>query len=256
MLISDPLFYAAAVPAVLLFGISKGGFGGGLGILAVPLLSLIVSPIQAAAILLPVLCCLDLIGLWAYWGKWDAPNLRILIPASITGIFIGALLFRYMSPGFIKLLLGVIAVCFTLEYWFRTKLHGEPAMKGPNILTGSLAAAVGGFTSFIAHSGSPPISMYLLPQRLHRTLFVGTTVLLFTVINYVKLIPYAWLGLFHGNNLLTSLVLLPGAVIGFLAGIWLHNNVSEEIFYRVCYVFLFLVGIKLILDGADIHIVP
>lgn len=254
MLISDPLFYAVAVPAVLLFGISKGGFGGGLGILAVPLISLIVSPVQAAAILLPVLCCLDLIGLWAYWGKWDAPNLRILIPASIMGIIIGTLLFRYLNPEVIKLLLGIIAICFTLEYWFRTALASESSIKGPNILTGSLAAAVGGFTSFIAHSGGPPISMYLLPQRMHRTLFVGTTVLLFAVINYVKLIPYAWLGLFHGNNLLTSVVLLPGAATGFLAGIWLHNNVSEELFYRVCYVFLFIVGIKLVFDGADIHI--
>lgn len=255
MLVSEPLFYAAAIPAVLLFGVSKGGFGGGLGILAVPLVSLIVSPVQAAAILLPVLCCLDLIGLWAYWGKWDVPNLRILIPASILGIFIGALLFRYMSPGAIKLLLGIIAILFTLDYWLRPARNIVDTQCGPAILSGGAAAALGGFTSFIAHAGGPPISMYLLPQRMHRTVFVGTTVLLFAVINYVKLIPYTWLGLFHGNNLLTSLVLLPAAVIGFLAGIWLHNNVSETLFYRVCYIFLFVVGIKLVLDGSDIHVI-
>jgi hypothetical protein len=254
MLVSDPLFYAAAVPAVLLFGISKGGFGGGLGILAVPLLSLIVSPVQAAAILLPVLCCLDLIGLWAYRGKWDIHNLRILIPASILGIIIGTLLFRYMSEELIKLLLGIIAILFTLDYWFRPAHGAAAAPARPNVLFGSIAAAVGGFTSFIAHSGGPPISMYLLPQRMQRTRFVATTVLLFAVINYVKLIPYSWLGLFHGNNLLTSLVLVPAAVIGFLAGIWLHNHVSEALFYRVCYVFLLIVGIKLVLDSAGIHI--
>ena len=255
MLESDPLFYAAAVPAVLLFGISKGGFGGGLGILAVPMVSLIVAPVQAAAILLPVLCCLDLIGLWAYRGKWDVPNLRILIPASVLGIVIGTLLFRYMNPGIIKLLLGAIAILFTLDYWFRPARRATDRPPGPAVVSGGIAATLAGFTSFIAHSGGPPISMYLLPQRMQRTLFVGTTVLLFAVINYVKLIPYTWLGLFNGDNLLTSLVLLPGAVIGFLAGIWLHNNVSEVLFYRVCYLFLLSVGIKLVLDGANIHII-
>lgn len=253
MLLTNPLFYAAAVPAVLLFGISKGGFGGGLGILAVPMVSLIVSPVQAAAILLPVLCCLDLIGLWTYWGKWDGPNLRILVPASILGISIGTLLFRFMSPEIIKLLLGIISMVFTLDYWLRP-VRGNPVKQSePSVIFGGIAAMVGGFTSFIAHSGGPPISMYLLPQRLQRTLFVGTTVLLFAVINYVKLIPYTWLGLFHANNLLASLVLLPAAVIGFLAGIWLHKNVSEVIFYRVCYLFLFFVGIKLVLDGAGFN---
>jgi len=160
-----------------------------------------------------------------------------------------------MSPGIIKLLLGIISICFTLDYWFRISNSGETGTKEPNYITGSIAAAVGGFTSFIAHSGGPPISMYLLPQRLHRTRFVGTTVLLFSVINYVKLIPYSWLGLLHVSNLLTSVVLLPAAVAGFLAGIWLHNNVSEQLFYRVCYVLLFIVGIKLILDGTGIDFI-
>ena len=242
MLVSDPLFYAAAIPAVLLFGISKGGFGGGLGVLAVPLVALVVSPVQAAAILLPVLCCLDVIGLWAYWGKWDVPNLRILIPASIVGIVAGTLLFRYLSPAVIKLLLGIISILFSMDYWIRAAHTSADGRSRPAVLGGGLAGALGGFTSFIAHSGGPPINMYLLPQRMHRTLFVGTTVLLFTVINYAKLIPYTWLGLLHGNNLLTSLVLLPAAVAGFFTGIWLHRNVPEKIFYRVCYLFLFIVG--------------
>ena len=254
MLISDPLFYAAAVPAVILFGISKGGFGGGLGVLAVPIVSLIIPPVQAAAIILPLLCCMDLIGLWAYRGKWDWPNLRILIPASILGIIIGTLLFRYLSPAAVKLLLGIISICFTLDYWLRSSNSGINGTWKHNHVTGIIAGAVGGFTSFIAHSGSPPVSMYLLPQRLHRTRYVGTTVLLFTVINYVKLIPYTWLGLLYMDNLATSLVLLPVAVAGFLAGIWLHNNVSELLFYRVCYVLLFIVGIKLLLDGMAFDI--
>ena len=248
MFINDPWFYAAAIPAVIIYGISKGGFGGGLGILAVPIMSLVISPVQAAAILLPILCLMDLFSLWAYRNQWDPVNLRILIPGAIIGIIIGALLFSYLTPEIIKLLLGAIAILFTLDYWTRGLRNKEDHASKPG-LWGIPAAITGGLTSFIAHSGAPPISMYLLPQRMPRTVFVATTVLLFTVINYVKLIPYGLLGLLRVNNLETSVILMPVAVAGVLSGIWLHNKVSDVVFYRICYVFLFLVGVKLIYDG-------
>jgi len=248
MFIHDPWFYAVAVPAVILYGISKGGFGGGLGILSVPIMSLVISPVQAAAILLPILCLMDLFGLWAYRYQWDAVNLRILIPGAIIGIFIGTLLFSYLTPEIIKLLLGGIAILFTLDYWSRG-IRKKQDQGGKPSLWGILAGITGGLTSFIAHSGAPPISMYLLPQRMPRTQFVATTILLFTVINYVKLIPYSWLGLLRVSNLTTSVILMPVAIAGVLSGIWLHNKVSDIIFYRICYVFLFIVGLKLVYDG-------
>lgn len=251
MFITDPLFYFLAIPAVILYGISKGGFGGGLGVLAVPLMSLVVSPVKAAAILLPVLCFMDLFGLWVYRNQWDPVNLRLLIPGCIIGIIIGTALFKYMDPNFFKLLLGTISIVFTLDYWSKRwgKQDHEPT--NPNLLWASVAAVIGGFTSFIAHSGGPPISMYLLPQKMQRTMFVATTVLLFTVINYTKLIPYAWLGLLHTDNLATSLLLLPTAGFGFMLGVWLHKKVSENIFYNICYTLLFVVGIKLVYDGLS-----
>ena len=249
MFVNDPWFYAAAVPAVILYGISKGGFGGGLGILAVPVMSLVISPVQAAAILLPILCLMDLFGLWAYRYQWDPVNLRILIPGAISGIIIGTMLFSYLTPEIIKLILGGIAILFTLDYWTRGLRNKHGQASRPNTVWGVLAGMTGGITSFIAHSGAPPISMYLLPQRMPRTRFVATTVLLFTVINYVKLIPYGWLGLLRVYNLETSLVLMPVAIAGVLSGIWLHKKVSDVIFYRICYVFLFFVGLKLIFDG-------
>lgn len=249
MFIEDPWFYAAAIPAIILYGISKGGFGGGLGILAVPIISLVISPVQAAAIMLPILCLMDLFGLWAYRFQWDLVNLRILIPGAIVGITIGTLLFSYLTPEIIKLLLGIIAVLFTLDYWTRGFRNKPDSVGRPNAYWGFTAGLIGGITSFIAHSGSPPISMYLLPQRLDRTRFVATTVLLFAVINYLKLIPYGWLGLLQVNNLATAAVLMPVAVAGVLFGIWLHKKVSEVIFYRFCYIFLFIVGIKLMHDA-------
>jgi uncharacterized membrane protein YfcA len=248
-LISDPLFYMVAIPAVLLFGISKGGFGGGLGVMAVPLMALAVSPLQAAAILLPILCLMDVFGVWAWRGRWLWSELRILLPASMIGIAVGAMLFDYMSPAVIRLLLGLIAVSFTIHHWLRSRFGGTATQSLAGPAVGVAAAAMGGFTSFIAHSGGPPIGMYLLRRNLDRTSFAATAVYLFMVINYVKLVPYAWLGQFEASNLLTSLVLAPLAPIGIYTGVWLHKRVSDKVFFRIAYALLFIVGLKLLWDG-------
>lgn len=250
-MISDPIFYAAAVPAVLLFGISKGGFGGGLGLLAVPLMALVISPVQAAAILLPVLCLMDLVSVWQYRQLWDWSELRILLPASLIGIVIGTLLFEHMSAAMLRLIVGAVAVLFTVHYWVgnwrradRVAAHFPPA-------AGAIGGAVAGFTSFIAHAGGPPVSMYLLRRPLNRTDFVATTVLFFAVVNYVKLVPYAWLGQLQPGNLATSLVLAPLAPIGVMIGVYLHKRVSDRFFFAFVYVLLFLVGLRLIYDGLS-----
>ena len=248
-MIADTSFYIAAVPAVILFGISKGGFGSGLGMLAVPLIATVISPVQAAAILLPILCFMDLLGLWAYRGKWMLSELRVLLPASLVGIAVGTLMFEYMSPARLRLLLGVVAISFTLNHWLQAKLSqaSEHKLFGPAI--GVTAAAVSGFTSFIAHAGGPPVTMYLLRRGLDRTQFVATTVVFFAVVNYVKLAPYAWLGQFDASNLKTSLVLAPLAPVGIGMGVWLHNRVTDRFFFQVAYAMLFLVGLKLVYDS-------
>ena len=248
-MITDPWFYAAAVPAVLLFGIAKGGFGGGLGVLAVPLMALVVSPLQAAAVLLPILCVMDLVGLWAYRGRWIWPELRLLIPASMVGIAVGALLFGFMSAASVRIIVGIVAIVFTLHYAYSTRHKADAALPHFPPAAGIAAGVAGGFTSFIAHSGGPPISMYLLRRPLDRTDFVATTVLLFAVINYVKLLPYGWLGQLSAANLVTSLVLAPLAPIGVYTGVWLHRRVSDRFFFRLMYVLLFIVGCKLLYDG-------
>lgn len=248
-MITDPWFYAAAVPAVMLFGIAKGGFGGGLGVVAVPLMALVVSPVQAAAVLLPILCLMDLVGLWAYRGRWLWPELRILVPASMIGIAAGTALFGFMSAATVRIIVGVVAIAFTLHYVYSTRRKADSALPHFPPSVGIAAGAAGGFTSFIAHAGGPPISMYLLRRPLDRTDFVATTVLLFAAINYVKLLPYAWLGQLSTTNLLTSLVLAPLAPLGVYTGVWLHRRVSDRFFFRLMYVLLFVVGCKLLYDG-------
>lgn len=246
-MISDPFFYLAAIPAVYLFGISKGGFGGGLGVVAVPLISLAMSPIQAAAILLPILCFMDLLSVRAFWGRWSLRELKILLPASVAGVAAGTLAFRYLDDDAIKLIVGVVAVSFTLHHYAR-KLSARPGGHWP-AWAGRIAGMAAGFTSFVAHAGGPPVDMYLLRRPLKKTRFVATTVLFFLVTNYVKLIPYTWLGQFDPGNLTTSVVLFPVAAAGVFTGVWLHHRVSDRLFFMAVYALLLVVGIKLIVDG-------
>lgn len=248
-MIEEPLFYLLAVPAVLILGISKGGFGGGLGSLAVPLIALVVSPIQAAAVLLPILCVMDVHGAWVYRGRWDKANLKILMPAALIGLAIGTATFRYLDARMIRLIIGAIAVGFTIQYWLGGLLATRAA-RGTDRLRGTFWGAVSGFTSFIAHASGPPMSVYLLPQRLDKTRFLATTIVFVLFMNYVKLVPYAWIGQFSSENLRTSLVLLPLAPVGMMLGIWLHRIVPQDVFYRICYLLLFLAGLKLLYDGG------
>lgn len=248
-LITEPFFYLVAIPAVLLVGISKGGFAGSLGMLTVPLFSLAISPIQAAAIILPILCMMDIFGIIAYRRKADWRNLAYILPGAIVGIGVGTLLFKHLNDDIVRLVIGCIAVIFTLNYWFRPQPADHKA--GPNLVKGSFWGGVAGFTSFVAHAGGPPLQFYMLPQKINKTLFVGTSVWFFLVVNYTKLIPYAYLGQFSSENLATSLVLLPLAPIGIWLGVKAHNRVPEQLFYKLAYILLFITGSKLIWDGIN-----
>ena len=249
MLVTDPWFYVAAVPAVLLFGVSKGGFGGGLGIVAVPLMALTIPVAQAAAIMLPVLLAMDIVAVVAYRREWDRANLLILAPAALAGIVIGTLTFRVFDDSVIRVLLGVIAVGFALNHWLR---RGPVEAAGRSAAKGGFWGALSGFTSFVAHAGGPPLSVYLLPQRLEKGVYVGTTVIFFALVNYAKVLPYAWLGQFDSTNLLTALVLSPLAPIGVMAGLRIQQHIDQRLFYLVVYVFLLVAGVQLIFDGLGV----
>ena len=249
ILITDPLFYTAAIPALLITGISKAGFGSGLGILAVPLIALTMPAAQAAAIMLPILCIMDLAALWAYRGQWSRENMKIMLPGGIAGIVLGALTFRYVSEAGLKFMLGAVAIGFLLQRWLSNASSAEKT--GPTPGKGAFWSALSGYTSTLAHAGGPPLSIYLLPQRMDKALLVGTTVVFFTIMNYVKLIPYTLLGLFDSGNFATSAGLAPLGVLGIFCGVWLRKRISETIFYRLCYAFLFVTGVKLLYDGAS-----
>lgn len=250
--ISDPLFYAAAIPAVFLVGMSKGGFGGTLAMLGVPLMALVISPIQGAGIMLPILIVMDAVALFAYRGTFDRQSLIILMPAGILGIGIGWATAAYVHEDFITLMVGVIALLFVANYLYKGKQAHVPAQH--NRLKGYFWGTVSGFTSFVSHTGGPPYQLYMVPLRLVPTLFAGTGAIYFATLNFLKLIPYFMLGQFDTTNLETSAVLLPIAPVATLTGVWLVRVVDPGFFYRIIYILMGVIGVKLVYDGLSMYL--
>ncbi len=246
---TDPLFWIVAIPAILIVAFSKGGFAGGGAIAGVPIMTIAIDPVQAAAIMLPLLIVIDAISVWSYRKHWDLNVYKTMVPGAIIGIALGGLTIDIVNQDVIRLILGVIVFGFIANAFIRRKVDAYAPAKQPSTRRGSLFSTVAGFTSTVAHAGQPPIAMYMLPLNQTRTVYQATNVLLFATINYVKIIPYALLGMLNADNLTTSAVLAPVVVFGTLAGVWLHHKISDLLFLRVVYASLVLIGGKLIYDG-------
>jgi uncharacterized protein len=235
-----------AVPAVLMMGISKSGFGAGFGALAVPLMALAVPVPQAAAILMPVLLLMDLLGLAALRKDFDKVLLRFLLPFGLLGVVIGALLFKVLDAHIVAGIVGAFTLLFLAQrLLFAPRADAEP----PPRWLGAVLTTASGFTSFTAHAGSPPLTAYVIPLKLAPIVFAATLSYFFFFINLAKWIPYAWLGLLDLRNLLTSLVLLPLVPVGVWLGVRVARRIKPELFYRLLYTGMFLTGCKLVWDG-------
>ena len=246
-MLSDPAFYLVSVPAVLLYGVAKGGFGGAVAVLSVPLMALVMSPTQAAAILLPILVVMDAVVVKTYWGVYDRRALTLLLPWAMLGILLGYLTAEVMNDDWMRVVIGMISTVFGLQSllgWTRasSREHNRTAAG----VFGSLA----GFTSFSIHAGGPPFTMYLLPKQLSPLVFAGTAGLFFAVVNAVKLAPYYWLGQFSSENLLYSLILVPLAPLGVKIGHLLVQRSDQKLYYAIISFFLIMVGSKLLWEGA------
>lgn len=244
----DLAFFAAMVPAVILMGLSKGGFSG-LGLLALPLMALVVSPVTAAAIMLPLLMAQDVVTVWSYRRDFDKRNLATLAPGALLGVLAGYLLAAKVSDAAVGLAVGVISIGFALRRMLAGK-SGTPVVRQASWGAGSFWGIVCGFTSMIAHAGGPPFQIYVMPQKLPPAVFVGTGAIFFAAINIVKVVPYFALGQFSPQNLAASAALLPVAVAATFAGVWLVRRVPAERFYGIIYWLLLLVGARLVFVGV------
>jgi uncharacterized membrane protein YfcA len=241
-------FYLVAVPAVIILGLSKGGFTG-LGSLAMPLMSLAVSPVRAAAIVLPVLVVQDWVSVWAFRRDFSPRNLRILIPSSMIGVAVGWLLAARVSEDAVRLAVGLISIVFVFYMLVRDRLGFAP-VDTPRVDSGLLWGSLAGFTSFISHAGAPPFQVYVMPQNLTPRVFAGTSTMFFAAVNLLKIPPYFLLGQLGRDNLTISAGLIPLAVLSTFAGVWLVRRVSADRFYAVVLLLTFLIGVKLTYDAV------
>ena len=239
-------FYVVAVIAALLIGLSKGGLNM-VGSLGTPILALVIAPTQAAAILLPILVVSDLFGLWSYRRDFDRRNLCILIPAGIFGIALGWATASLVSERWVGFAVGVIGLTYCLNHWRLRKVVATP--REAEVPRGAFWGTVMGFTSFVSHTGGPPFQVFVLPQQLPKLVYAGTTTIVFTALNIVKLLPYWALGQFGSVNLGVSVALMPIAVAGTFAGVRLVRILPQRLFFNFVQVLLFLVSIKLIADA-------
>ena len=246
-MVLDSYFFLAGL-AALLVGLSKGGLSS-MGMLAVPLLSLVISPLKAAVLLLPIFVVSDMVGIWLYRKSFDKRNLQILIPAGIFGIFIGWLTAALVSDAAVKLLIGLIGLSFCLNMWLRKNQVSEP--QSPHPWKGRFWGALSGFTSFISHSGAPPYQVYMLPQQLPKVTFAGTTTLFFAVVNAVKIIPYQHLRPYAYEDMLSAAAMIPFALLGTFLGAYLTKRIADVWFFRFIQAGLFVLSLKLTVDAVQ-----
>lgn len=248
MPIFDPYFVTVAVIAVLIVGLSKAGLLGSLGMVGVPMLSLVMPARDAAGMMLPVLLAMDAFAVWTYRKEVDWRILRIMLPGAAVGTIVGWVLWAFVSDDAVLLFVGVVTLLFILDALLplRKKLEGLP----PSRLWGTFWGGFAGFTSFISHTGGPPFQIYVLPQRLSPAVYSGTSAFFFAIVNSAKLIPYFFLGQLNVHNLQLSAALIPFGVVGVLVGVWLVRRISMKWFYRIAYWLVFLLALKLIWDGA------
>lgn len=242
---TDIVFYAVAIPAVILMGLAKGGFSG-VGQLSVPLLAVAVSPVQAAAILLPILLVQDAVGVWAFRHDWDAHILKVMVPGAAVGILAAYFLAARVSVSAVLGTLGVISIVFALYQIWTRRGHALATPPRSSAAAGFSLGIASGFTSQIAHAGLPPFQMWVLRKKLPPTTFIGTAALYFAILNWVKVPAYAALGQFTPQNLFASLTLMPVAIASTIAGVVLVKRVPAEGFYTAIYLLMILVGGQLI----------
>lgn len=247
----DPTFYLFAIPAVLVIGLAKGGFSG-LGALAMPLMALGIDPIAGAAILLPILIVQDVVSVAAFRKSWDPHVLAVMLPGAIAGVVLGWWYAASVSSNGVLVCVGAIALLFGLyRLWVERGGRIAASSRSP-AWVGALFGVATGFTSQIAHAGGPPFQMWVMPRRLPRDAFIGTTAIFFAALNWIKVPAYVALGQFTRANALATLALLPFAIAGSLAGIWLIRKVSPERFYTLVYALMVVAGAKLLWDGLSI----
>jgi len=245
-------FFTFAIPAVLLVGLSKGGIGGAIGLLGVPLMSMVVDPVKAAAIFLPILILMDIVALWSWRHYNDRKTLLVILPGGIIGIALGWATSAYVSDDALRLVIASATILFTVRYFWQIygPNSGRPVAPLPHRpAAATFWGALSGYASFVAHAGGPPFQIYVLPMKLDPKSYTGASIRFFAIVNAVKVIPYFFLGALDQENLTISATLLPVALVATMMGAAVVKHLKAEVFYPMTYTLAFFAGLKLLWDG-------
>jgi uncharacterized membrane protein YfcA len=248
----DLSFYYAAIPAVILVGLAKGGMGDALSLIGLPFLALVVSPVQAAAILLPILVCMDMISLviWRKHGDWT--TLKIMLPGAVFGIALGWATSALVPGNVLRVVIGGVTVLFCLRYFWNNFGAGAGRTAPPHgqrPLLATLWGSLSGYGSFVAHAGGAPFQIYALPLQLPPHEYIGTSVRFFAIVNAIKLVPYFALGQLDTRNLAAAATLLPLAPLATFAGAWCVRRMKPAIFYPFMYGMALIAAILIAREG-------
>lgn len=226
---ASPAFWLIGGLTVFVIAASKGAFGGGAASLGVPMLSLFMDPIGAAMVVAPLVSLMDMFTLRTFGpSSWSKPDLRVLMPGLLLGLAIGWLAFEWIDPRFVALMIGTISLAFALHWFWKRHRKVVPDAMPIRAAWAFVAGAVSGFTTFVAHSGGPPVAMYLMRRSLGKTLFVGTTAAFFTIGNLLKLGPYAILMAGRPDALAGALLYAPIVPFGVWLGLRIHHRLSYD----------------------------
>ena len=240
------LFFFTVVPAIILFGIAKSGLGGSIALISIPLMTISMPLTTALGIILPILIFSDFIATYKYRKEFDLETLKLIVPFAAIGIIIGSFTFSYFSEELLKFIIGLMGFLFAGHYFFFKK--NKEAKSEINLLKGGICSTVAGFTSFSVHAGGTPTSIYLLPLRMKKEIYVGTRIIFFTFVNLIKLPLYINLSMMNFETFKQSLILFPVALIGILIGYQLLKIIEEKLFYNILYALIFVTSSKLIFD--------
>jgi len=247
---SDPvMFYVVGLPTIFLIALSKGAFGGGLATLGIPLLSLVMPPLDAAIVMAPLVSFMDLFAFGSYGLRtWSKADIVWLMPSLVIGIGIGYLFFTRFNPHLVEASIALVTLLFT-AHWFLRSRRAKPSHNPVSPPLAVIAGMASGFTTFIAHSGGPPVNMYLLRRGLDKTTYAGTNLAIFMLGNLVKLVPYGVLAYAKPLTLLAAALLAPIVPVGVWAGVYLHRRLEQNRLYFWCYLLLSAAAAKLLFDA-------
>jgi len=238
------LFFLCVVPAIIVFGIAKSGLGGSIALIAIPLMTVVMPLNQALAIILPILILSDFTAVYKFRKEFDFGTLKLLIPFAATGIFVGSMTFSYFSEDMLKFIVGLMGFLFSAHYFLFKKNKLTPAKK--SFLKGSVCSTIAGFTSFCVHAGGTPTSIYLLPLRMKKEIYIGTRVVFFTFVNLIKFPFYINLSMITLESFIQSMILLPLSVVGILIGYQILKYVEESLFYNIIYALILITSSRLV----------